>query len=663
MFPHIVYGGDYNPEQWSPDVWVEDAKLMQEAGVNLVSLGIFAWAKLEPRPGEYDFAWLKQILDLLHAYGVQVNMATPTASPPPWFSRLHPEALPVTAEGVRLWHGSRRHICPHSPIYREYAQRIAARIAQEVGQHPAVAMWHIDNEYTGYISECYCDESQKAFRRWLAQRYHSIDALNEAWGTAFWSQKYLDWDEVRAPFPTPGQGNPTHKLDWRRFISDSWLACFQDQIDVIREITPEIPLTTNFMHFHKAFDHWKWAAREDVVALDDYPDQTDPRWMEKSAMVFDLMRSLKRGQPWILMEQAPTHVNWRERNPTKKPGVMRLGSYQALARGANGIMFFQWRASKAGSEKFHSAMVPHAGTHTRVWREIKALGAELKQLDALAPSRVQAETAILFDWENWWALEGGDKPANDLLLLPRISEIYSELYRRNIAVDFAHPESDLSRYRLVIAPHLYLVSDRAAQNIEEYVEQGGSLWMTYFSGIVDSREHVRLGGYPAPFRKLLGMWIEEYAARADWDTNWIETQDGKRFSSSFWTEVIHLEGAEKIGWYGSDYVAGGPAVTRHAFGLGRAYYLSTSLEPGGLSWLVDRICSEASVQVWSDIPQGVEICRRKDGEGTWLFLLNFTGETVRVNIPAGGVDIHSGAAVGETVQLEPTGAAVIRLSD
>jgi hypothetical protein len=346
---------------------------------------------------------------------------------------------------------------------------------------------------------------------------------------------------------------------------------------------------------------------------------------------------------------------------SQRPGVMRLGSYQALARGANGIMFFQWRASSAGSEKFHSAMVPHVGTDARVWREVKALGAELRGLDALLSSRVQSDAAILFDWENWWALEGGDKPANDLTLLSRITALYAELFRRNVTVDFAHPEGDLSRYRLVIAPHLYMVSDRASRNIEQYVADGGTLLMTFFSGIVDGNEHVRLGGYPAPFRALLGLWVEEFAPYGETETNQVELEDGKRFSCDLWSDVICLEGAEVLARYREDYFAGGPAVTRHRSGQGIAYYLGTSLRQDGLSWLLGRVLADAGLQSANELPRGVEITRRSDGRHTWLFVLNYSEEPAQVELPAGGVNLLTGAETKESLHLGPKGVAIVQI--
>jgi beta-galactosidase len=416
------------------------------------------------------------------------------------------------------------------------------------------------------------------------------------------------------------------------------------------------------MSFHRPLDYWKFAASEDIVSFDCYPDTSLPDWMVDSGMGYDLMRSIGSGRPWLLMEQAPTHVNWRQRNATKRPGIMRLGSYQALARGADGIMFFQWRASLAGAEKFHSAMLPHVGTDSRVWREVAALGAELKKLDGVLSSRVQAETAILFDWENWWALERDGKPANDIRLLPQVKALYAELFRRNISVDFAHPEADLSRYRLVIAPNLYLVSDRSAQNIEQYVAQGGTLLMTFFSGIVDSNDHVRPGHIPAPFCDLLGMWIEEFAAYGDAQRNVVEAANGQSYPCELWSDIIHTTGAEVLGHYLEDYFAGDPAITRHRFGKGTSYYLGTALVQEGLAWLLEQVCTDAGVRPILSAPRGVEVTSRSDGTQTWLFVLNHSEERAKVELPAKGLDLITGATMNTLeLELEPKGVAIIQL--
>lgn len=656
-FPHFIYGGDYNPDQWPEEIWQEDARLMQEAGVNLVSLGIFSWVKMEPKPGDFDFSWLDRLMDLLHAHGVSVNLATPTASPPAWMVKQHPEMLPVTAEGVTLWHGSRRHYCPHNPDYRKYAVRIAGQLAERYKDHPALAMWHVDNEYGG---ACYCDNSAAAFRKWLIEKYSTLDQLNAAWGTAFWSQTYGDWDEIYPPRKSPTQVNPSQQLDWARFISDSWLVCFDEQKSTLKAVTPHIPVATNFMGFHKATDYFEHAKHEDVVAQDSYPDTFDPEWMIQNGMICDLIRSVGERRPWILMEQAPSQVNWRQRNAAKRPGVMRLTSYQAAARGANGIMFFQWRASKAGAEKHHSGMVPHGGTDTRVWREVKALGNELPKLNPLLTSRVKADVAILMDWNNWWALELDSKPSNDLKLHPQLYLYYKPLFDRNITVDFIHPESDLSTYKLVIAPNLYLVNEASIVNINQYVKNGGNLVMTFFSGMVDENEHIHLGGYPAPFKEMLGIAVEEYNPYAETQTNSILTTDGKKYTCSFWADIIHLKTAKAIATFEQDYYAGGPAITHNQFGKGNAFYVGTNPDGKGMDWLLAHACETAEVES-ANLPAGVELLQRTDGTSTWQFVLNYSNVKVVVPFERSGVNLLTGTQVNGSLELEPTGVAIVQL--
>lgn len=658
---HLAYGGDYNPEQWPEDVWQEDVRLMQQAGVNLVSLGIFSWAKLEPQPGQYDFDWLDRIMDLLHAGGIRVDLATATASPPPWLAKLHPESLPVTATGVTLWPGGRQQYCPSSPAYREAAAKLVRRLAERYRDHPALAMWHINNEYACHVSECFCDESARHFRAWLQQRYGSLDALNAAWGTAFWSQRYGDWDEIQPPRAAPTFQNPTQQLDWRRFCSDALLECFEQERSILKELTPDVPLTTNFMHGFKPLNYWQWAAHQDVISLDMYPDPAEPDAHVYAALNYDLMRSLGGGRPWLLMEQAPSQVNWRPHNLVKRPGQMRLWSHQALARGADGLMFFQWRASKAGSEKFHSGMLPHGGTATRTWREVAALGQELPRLDELRPSRVRADVAIVFDWESWWALELDSKPSVDLRLLDQVRSYYDPLFQRNITVDFAPPDADLRGYRLVLVPNLYLVRDAAAQSLERYVAEGGTLLMSFFSGIVDEHEHIRLGGYPAPFRRLLGLRVDEFAPYAPGDTNTLKAEDGASFGCDLWSDIIELEGATAVASYTDDWYAGRPALTRHAFGQGAAYYLGTRPEPAGMAWLLERVCAEAGVEPAAQVPAGVEAVRRQAGSATLLYLLNHGRAPAEVALDAPARDLLSGQEHRGSLTLEPQGVAILRV--
>jgi len=659
--PRMIYGGDYNPEQWPEEVWDEDVRLMREAGVNLVSLGIFSWAKLEPCPDEYDFGWLDRIISLLHENGVMVNLATATASPPPWLAKLHAESLPVTQNGVLLHPGARQQYCPSSAAYKERASDLVRRISDRYKDHPALAMWHVNNEYGCHVAECYCDASAQHFREWLRARYGDLDILNEAWGTAFWSQRYGEWGEILPPRSAPTFANPTQQLDFRRFSSDALLELYEMEKEILREATPDVPITTNFMGFFKPVDYWKWAAREDLVADDSYPDPSDPEAHIGAAMSRDLMRSLGGGAPWVLMEQTTVRVNWRKRNVPKRPNEMRLWSYGAVARGAEGIMFFQWRQSRAGAEKFHSAMVPHIPTEeSRSWREVSRLGSELGKLDELLGARGEAETAILLDWESWWALELDSKPSTAVRMLGGVYSFYKPLYETNVPVDFAHPGSDLSSYRLVVAPNLYLVTDDSAENIRRFVADGGTLLMSFFSGIVDGRDHIRLGGYPAPFVELLGLRIEDFVPMASGETNRLDTPEGGSYGCDLWADLIHPEGAEALATYTDNFYADTPAVTRNVFGEGAAYYLGTRPEERYTKSLLQRVCEEASVSPTARVPPGVDAVRRRTKDASFLLLLNHNEGVVEVRLPNPGRDLLTGNEHDSNLVLDSLEVAVLK---
>ena len=511
----IAYGSDYNPEQWPESTWAEDVRLMAEAGVSLVTVGVFSWARLQPRPGELTAGWLDKVLDLLAGSGIRVDLATATASPPAWLIAAHPEILPVTADGRRLSPGARQHYCPSAPAFREAAADLAGRMAQRYADHPAVAMWHVGNEYGCHVPACYCDQSAEAFRRWLQARYHGLDELNEAWGGAVWSQDYTCWDQVGPPRAAPTFINPAQQLDFARFSSDELLACYRAERAVLAAHSPGKAVTTNFMGLFRPVDQFRWSPELDVVSVDSYPDPADAEAYLTSAMTCDLTRSVGGGRAWLLMEQTPNAVNWRAVNVPKAPGQYRALSLQAVARGADAVLSFQWRAAATGAEKFHSGMLPHAGTGSRVWREVVRLGTDLRRLAPVAGRPVQAGAALLLDWENWWALELDAHPSSRLRLTGLLSEFYRPLFEAGVTADFAHPESDLSGYRLVVVPALYLVSDAGAENVRRYVERGGTALITFFSGIVDPADRVRLGGYPAPWRDLLGLRVEELAPLPD----------------------------------------------------------------------------------------------------------------------------------------------------
>lgn len=647
----MCYGGDYNPEQWSLQVWAEDMELMRRAKVNLVTVGVFSWSRLEPSPGVYRFDWLDQVMDLLHQTGIRVNLATPTASPPPWFSFAHPDALPVTRDGVRLWHGSRDTYCVCAPAYREACRRIAQALADRYADHPALAMWHVHNEYGTW---CYCDHVAVRFRQWLRARYGDLDALNEAWNGAFWSQWYSDWDQILPPRATQYLPNPTQMLDFRRFMSAELLAAYQEQRDILRAANPDIPITTNYM-FYPGLDNWAWSQQVDLTALDHYPSATDQRAEEQTAFGADLARSWARGRPWLLMEQATSLIYTGDVIATKEPGRMLRHSLSHIARGSEGALFFQWRAPVAGAEVYHSAMVPHAGPATRVFKEVVALGEVLERLEEVRGSVPRTDVAILWDAEAWWAVESAGFPSTRVRYLDAVSAAHRVLWRAGYVVDFARPDADLSRYRLVLVPSLYVISDEAAANLTNYVANGGHLVVSFFSGIADPRHHVRLGGYPGAFRTVLGIRVEEFHPLLDDAQVTLSTGDTGRI----WSEHLHLEGAEALAHYVGGCLDGQPALTRHRWGKGVGWYVSTRLDDDAYGRLVFRAAEEAGV---TPPPTGAsgecEVVRRWGAHSSWLFVINHSDRPH--HIPAEGVDLVTGAEVRGQVSVPAGGVAVIR---
>ncbi|HYG75293.1 MAG TPA: beta-galactosidase [Planctomycetota bacterium] len=660
--PHVFFGGDYNPEQWPESVWLEDMRLMREAGVNLVSIGIFSWAKLEPRPGEYDFAWLDRIMDLLAKNAIFADLATASASPPPWLARLHPESLPQNASGTRYFPGARQHYCPNSAAYKSRAAELTRRLARRYKDHPALAMWHINNEYACHVSECFCDVCAAEFRVWLQARYGLIDELNRAWGTAFWSQQYSTWNEILPPRKAPTFCNPAQQLDYKRFMNDSVFELCLSEANILKQITPGLPLTTNFMGWFKPLDYFQWAKALDFVSWDSYPDPSlGMSEVANAAANHDLMRSLKGGQPFVLMEQAPSAVNWRTVNVPKPPGLMRLWSYQALAHGADGILYFQWRAAQAGAEKFHSGMVPHAGENTRVFSEIKQLGHELKKLDGILDSRVPAQVAIVMDWQSRWALELDSHPA-PLQYVQQLRHYYDAMRELNIAVDFVAPEGDFSPYKLVLAPALYLVRYGGAENVRMFVARGGTFLTTFFSGIVDENDTVQTGGYPLLLRDVLGVWVEEWDPFPPGRRGTVQVHGSRDLvACDTWGEVVHLCGAKVLATFADGWYAGKPALTLNKVGEGRAFYCATQFERGFTLGLLENICADLKIAPpLEKIPSSIEVCVRSKPEADYLFVLNHSDMPQTVKLQKWkGVDLLSGKKAAGTLKLGPFGVAVI----
>ncbi len=660
MNKRIRYGGDYNPEQWPRAIWQEDIRLMKEAGVDLVTLGVFSWAELEPREGTYEFAWLHEVLDLLAEAGIGVDLATPTTAPPPWLTTSYPDVLPVDKRGTRYSHGSRQQFCVCNPTYRLFAKQIVARLVSEVGGHPAVEMWHINNEYACHVPYCYCDHHAAAFRAWLASRYGSLEEVNEAWGTVFWSQRYSEFAEILPPRLTPSFSNPSQELDYCQFSNDAFLEELLEERQILTASRPDIPVTTNFMGFYKPLDYFAWSRALDVVSTDNYADPADPEWAMQNAMHYDLVRSLNKTLPWVVMEQTTSRVYWREHNVPKSPGQMRAMSYQAVARGASGVLFFQWRASRVGAERFHSAMLSHSGEASPVWGEIVDLGRELAQLQTLGQAQVAVRVAVAFSWQNWWAVEAPGKPANDLVLTEQLAWLYRPLFRSGTTVDFCRPDEPLGGYEVVLVPSLYLVTPKEGANLVSFVQQGGNAVISFWSGIVDEHETVYLGPYGGPLRPLIGCDVLEVAPLPTGEAVEVEWEDGTKTTAAFWTDIVAETSGHVLARIASGPWAGRPAVIENRVGSGRTYYLATRLDPVGLARVYSRIPALAGEPSLERVGEGIERVVRTGPEHSYEFLINHSPEDREVDIAAGGFELLARAELGDRVKLPPMGVAIVR---
>lgn len=652
----IAYGGDYTPEQWPREVWIEDIARMREAGVTLVSIGIFAWSLIETSEGEFDFDWLDEVIELLYAGGIHVDLGTPTASPPAWFFANHPDARVITRDGVTMGFGARGMASHSAPAYRAAAVRIATALARRYGSHPAVVLWHVHNEYGVPVGEDYSDHAVRAWRLWLADRYGSLDALNAAWGTAFWGQHYTQWDHVGAPAAAPSVINPAQRLDFARFTDDQLRACFIAERDAIRAHSDR-PVTTNFMaNQHGGCDLWKWAREVDVVSDDHYLWAADEEGEIGLAIAADLTRSVGGGAPWILMEHSTSAVNWQPRNVAKRPGEMARNSLSHFGRGADAILFFQWRASRSGAEKFHSAMLPHAGRSSRVFREVTALGATLDRLAEVRGSRVHADVAILWDFESFWAQDLEWRPSDDLSWSDRVRAYYERFWRDGITVDFALPGHDLSQYALVIAPAQYLLSTADAAHLNDYVASGGTLVVSYFSAVVDEHDAVHAGGFAAPLEPSLGLTVEEHLPLREGVVADIEF-DGVRYPADVWQEDLVLSGAEQRAVFADGPAAGSPAVTRHAHGAGTGWYVACRPDAAGLQAIMSAVYADAGLAP-AGWPAGVEVVARRGADADYTVAINHTDADVSLAIS--GTDLVTGAVSHGTLKVTGGDVAVVR---
>lgn len=660
----LSFGGDYNPEQWSEDVWEEDMRMFKLAHIDTVTLNVFSWASLQPNETTYTFDKLDRIMEMVHKNGLKVCLATSTGAHPAWMAKKYPEILRTEYTGMRRKFGGRHNSCPNSPVYHKYSVRLATKLAERYKDYDNIVAWHISNEFGG---ECFCETCEREFRVWLQERYKTIDELNRAWDTAFWGHTFYDWDEIVLPNAlsehfayerTMFQGI---SLDYRRFSSDSMLNCYRMEYEAVKKITPHIPVTTNLMGFYKPLDYQRWAKYMDFVSWDNYPSYSDS--IARIALNHDLIRGLKGGKSFILMEQTPSVTNWQSYNALKRPGELRLQSYQAVAHGSDSIMFFQMRRSIGACEKYHGAVIDHCGhENTRIFRELTQIGEELEVIgDRFLGARGDAKVAIVFDWDNWWAIEYSAGPSVEMKYHEEILHYYTALHNQNIATDIIGVDDELSQYDIVIAPILYMTKGDYDAKIRSYVREGGTFVTTYFSGYVDENDLVITGGYPGKLRDILGVWVEESDALPPEHCNHF-TYQGEEYPCKLLCDLMHLEGAESLTEYQEDFYAGMSVITKNSLGQGTAYYVGTQSNEAFYDRFVGDLVKEKGILPEANVPKGVEAVIRKTDDKKFLFLLNHTLETQNIAIEQDCLEVLSGQSYkkGETISLEKRGVAILQ---
>lgn len=669
----IWYGCDYNPDQWPEEVWDDDVRLMKKAGVNLVSVGIFSWAKIETSEGVYDFDWLDRIIDKLGEAGIAVDLASATASPPMWLTQAHPEVLWKDYRGDVCQPGARQHWRPTSPVFREYALKLCRAMAEHYKGNPYVVAWHVSNEYGCHNRFDYSEDAEHAFQQWCEERYGTIDAVNDAWGTAFWAQRMNDFSEIVPP-RFIGDGNfmnPGKLLDFKRFSSDALKAFYIAERDTLAEITPDLPLTTNFMvsASGSVLDYDDWGDEVDFVSNDHYfiPGEAH---LDELAFSASLVDGIARKDPWFLMEHSTSAVNWREINYRKEPGQLVRDSLAHVAMGADAVCYFQWRQSKAGAEKFHSAMVPHAGEDSAVFRDVCELGADLNKLsdEGILGSRLaKSRVAVVFDYESEWATEHTATPTQHVHHVDEPLAWFRALADQGVTADVVPVRGAWDDYEMVVLPSVYLLSEETTRRVRDYVVGGGRLVVTYYTGISDEKDHVWLGGYPGSIRDVVGVRVEEFMPMGDDFTgvpdrlelsNGAVAHDIADVIGSVDGTATVLETFKDDPWTGMD---GAPAIVAHTFGEGRSVYVGARLGRDGIALSLPEILDSLGMAEAGGNDGRVLHVEREGANGSrFVFSFNRTHETVRVPVE-GEVVVSSFADVdGETASIKPNGVIVTK---
>jgi beta-galactosidase len=667
-FPHFIHGADYNPEQWidTKEIWDEDMRLMKLANCNEMSVGIFSWAKLEPQEGEYDFSFLDEIIEKIGKNGGKVILATPSGARPRWMAERYPEVLRVGPDGVREHFRGRHNHCFTSPVYREKVRQMNRRLAERYGKNPTVIAWHISNEYSG---ECHCPLCMDAFRNFLREKYHNdISQLNRAYWTTFWSHTYDSFDQIEPPGKNTETGIHGLNLDWHRFVTHQTMDFIRNETAPLRELTPDLPVTINMMYSFYDLDYHKIAEVIDFASWDAYPEWhngDDSVCAQEAGFWHDFYRTLK-GKPFLLMESTPSLVNWKPYNKPKRPGMDVLSSMQAVAHGSDSVQYFQWRKSRGSCEKFHGAVIGHDGTeNTRAFRSVQATGAMLKKLDEIAGTITKAQVAVVFDWENMWALDDCQGYiGNDKQYFKTCYSYHRLFWERGIDCDIVSPNADLSGYKIVVAPMLYLTDSATVRNLKAYVSGGGTLYATYMLGTVNETDLCWLGGIPADCLKdVFGITAEEI------DTLYPEERqhaqmDGHSHELVDFCEVIHLNGAKPLAIYTDGYCQNTAAAAIHSYGKGTAVYQACRDSGSLKEQIISKLIADAGVTSVLDteqpLPAGVSAHSRTDGEHTYVFVENYYNhESEPVKLRGKMLDMLSGE-ITNTCTLGPYGFKVFK---
>ncbi len=669
----MLHGGDYNPDQWldHPEILADDLKLMKLSHTNTFSVGIFAWSALEPEEGVYHFDWLDDIFNNIYQNGGRVILATPSGARPAWLSQTYPEVLRVNESRMKQLHGGRHNHCLTSEVYRKKTQEINRLLAERYGNHPALLMWHISNEYGG---ECHCDQCQDAFREWLKVKYsHDLKALNAAWWNSFWSHTYNDWSQIESPSPLGENAVHGLNLDWRRFVTDQTISFYENEIVPIKELSPNIPITTNFMADtpdlipFQALDYSKFAKHLDVISWDAYPSwhndwESTADLAMKVGFINDLYRSLKQ-QPFLLMESTPSAVNWHNVNKSKRPGMHLLSSMQMLAHGSDSILYFQWRKSRGSSEKFHGAVVDHDNSsENRVFKDVAGVGKILESLSEVVGTTRTSDVGILYDWENNWAINDAQGFGMETKRYPQtLQQHYRTFWEQDIPVDVITKEQDFSNYKLLIVPMLYLVSEETISRLKAFVANGGTLVMTYLTGLVNEYDLTYLGGWHNDLQEIFGMKPVETDTLYPNDKNHVSFQN-KTYQVKDYATVIDLNTANADGIYQEDFYVNTPAITSHSYKKGKSYYIGARLEDQFHRDFYDNLIKELALEPVFNVKhgKGVSVQVRQDQNNDYIFMMNFTEENQPVTFNSPVIDLVTGEELAGGITLEKYEVRIVK---